>query len=730
MSESIKVFVSELLADETARALADAGLGEGYEVIAYPVDFAQPGKSLDALDELLGQASAKDTVCIVGSEWVPGPETLHRIPSANCRFIYALSSMELLVGKEPVGHPLEKGDLVLVPGELRRWKEIAAVPERLAGYARIVLLDTAGDGSAGPYLNELGAHLGKPAIAYRVGLELLQLKLSNCILAARAEGLAISVEASMRAHARSRADSAMALDLISTMSQQTEESTVISSIVELMEMLFSPKAIRYFSISGERMEAFDGYGRSESTEGFDLEALEDVDARWDEATHGLRFRIASKGSTVGAVVMDGMIYPESRGEYLAMVKNMSSVFGLAISNARTFRGYIESERRAEEALQVERATLEISERFIGGTEMAAAMAESLGIIGRTARCHRATAFTVSDDISAIEAREEWLADSVQSGRGRYQSVPIASIGWLWDMLNSRETVLVEDAALLPEDAVGQLSPFLSSGALAMAWAPVLVDGRVKGAVCLQDLASPRRWREDHVRMLSFLANTISVTLQQAKTREDVKKLNESLQISNKVLRHDIRNELMVLSGSLSLLEMKNDPKYLERALRSTKKIDDMLDQQKELDQFLLSSKGLFPVILSELIAKTMQGYQMPYGIKGDGTVMADFALGSIIDNLVRNSRRHGEASRMDFEISEGQQFVLLRVADDGKGIPEEIRDRVFTEGYSYGEHKGTGLGLFLVKKTVERYGGWIRCEDNLPRGAVFVIGLPRVIWVT
>jgi len=67
--------------------------------------------------------------------------------------------------------------------------------------------------------------------------------------------------------------------------------------------------------------------------------------------------------------------------------------------------------------------------------------------------------------------------------------------------------------------------------------------------------------------------------------------------------------------------------------------------------------------------------------------------------------------------------VRLEVADDGPGIPEEDRDRLFLPYFST-KKKGTGLGLAIVHRIVSDHRGRIRVEDNKPRGARFVIELP------
>ncbi|HUL39179.1 MAG TPA: HAMP domain-containing sensor histidine kinase, partial [Methanomassiliicoccales archaeon] len=146
---------------------------------------------------------------------------------------------------------------------------------------------------------------------------------------------------------------------------------------------------------------------------------------------------------------------------------------------------------------------------------------------------------------------------------------------------------------------------------------------------------------------------------------------------------------------------------------------------KELDSFLQSSRGLFGVDLRQAIMQAMAAQQMSYDVQGDARVQSDFALGSVIDNLVRNSKRHGDARSMAFSIAKEGGMVLLTVADDGSGIPEEARSKLFQEGFSYGEERGTGLGLFWIKKTMERYGGWVKLSPS-DKGATFVLAFHPV----
>ena len=67
--------------------------------------------------------------------------------------------------------------------------------------------------------------------------------------------------------------------------------------------------------------------------------------------------------------------------------------------------------------------------------------------------------------------------------------------------------------------------------------------------------------------------------------------------------------------------------------------------------------------------------------------------------------------------------VTLRVRDDGPGIPPNKLEQVF-EAYYTSKDKGTGLGLSIVKHNVELYGGSVRAESELGKGARFVVLFP------
>ncbi|HEU5259825.1 MAG TPA: HAMP domain-containing sensor histidine kinase [Gemmatimonadales bacterium] len=92
-------------------------------------------------------------------------------------------------------------------------------------------------------------------------------------------------------------------------------------------------------------------------------------------------------------------------------------------------------------------------------------------------------------------------------------------------------------------------------------------------------------------------------------------------------------------------------------------------------------------------------------------------------NLLRNaSEAMGDRGRIEIEVDRDGRGLVVRIADHGPGIPEELRLRVF-EPYFTTKRDGTGLGLALVRQTIEAHGGTITVSETPGGGATFSVVL-------
>ncbi|MCP4217881.1 MAG: HAMP domain-containing histidine kinase, partial [bacterium] len=77
-------------------------------------------------------------------------------------------------------------------------------------------------------------------------------------------------------------------------------------------------------------------------------------------------------------------------------------------------------------------------------------------------------------------------------------------------------------------------------------------------------------------------------------------------------------------------------------------------------------------------------------------------------------------------VFEQEKAVLFAVKDHGPGIPPEIKDTLFEPFATANKHKGTGLGLFIVKNIVEAHKGTVSFETG-PQGTEFFIRIPKSV---
>ncbi|MEA1970544.1 MAG: HAMP domain-containing sensor histidine kinase, partial [Thermodesulfobacteriota bacterium] len=146
------------------------------------------------------------------------------------------------------------------------------------------------------------------------------------------------------------------------------------------------------------------------------------------------------------------------------------------------------------------------------------------------------------------------------------------------------------------------------------------------------------------------------------------------------------------------------------------------NRMRELESFISRHKELQIHEMRDIIDEVVRNYpSIDFKVKGKCHVMADDSINSVIDNIIRNAVIHGKADRITITTGRERDMCEVRIADNGTGIPDEIKAKVFEEGFIHGDTGNTGLGLHIVEKAMESYGGYVYVEDNEPKGAVIVL---------
>ncbi|MBW2650868.1 MAG: PAS domain S-box protein, partial [Deltaproteobacteria bacterium] len=202
-----------------------------------------------------------------------------------------------------------------------------------------------------------------------------------------------------------------------------------------------------------------------------------------------------------------------------------------------------------------------------------------------------------------------------------------------------------------------------------------------------------------------------------KAAEEIKSHQEHITLINQILRHDLTNDLVVIQSAINIYNNSPEEELLEEISSRTGKSIELISRMRELESFISRHRELQICEMRDTIDEVIKNYpSTDFEIKGKTPVMADDSLSSVIDNIIGNAIIHGKADRIEITIGEATGMCEVRIADNGTGIPDEIKAKIFEEGFMHGETGHTGIGLHIVEKAMESYGGYAYVEDNEPKG--------------
>lgn len=235
--------------------------------------------------------------------------------------------------------------------------------------------------------------------------------------------------------------------------------------------------------------------------------------------------------------------------------------------------------------------------------------------------------------------------------------------------------------------------------------------------------------EQNILLQQFVDKRNKEIEERKQTENALKFSNKRIQMLNKIIRHDLSNDLAVISCAVKLFKKtKSDISLIDEIEKRTRKSLNAIAGYRKSESYINSNTDLNELELCDVIKCLKVDYpKINFVIEGTCRVFGDDTLYSVLENLVSNSIKHGQASQIDINISENSDVCRMKFADNGIGIPDEIKENIFDEGFHHGESGNTGIGLHIVKNTIERFGGEIKVEDNKPKGVTFIFTLRKAL---
>ena len=205
--------------------------------------------------------------------------------------------------------------------------------------------------------------------------------------------------------------------------------------------------------------------------------------------------------------------------------------------------------------------------------------------------------------------------------------------------------------------------------------------------------------------------------------------NQDLELYTSFLQHDLRNDLQVLMSHAEAAHMVIDEtsrasEYISVVQATSERMVHLLDvfgRPAEIDE--VDIVGIIERSKSQA-EKAHPNLKVTLKVETKKTeVLSARLLPLVFDNLMRNSAEYaGKNATLTINITRENDVVHISLSDNGPGIPQEIRSKLFQKGVST---TGGGFGLYLTKKVIEGYGGEIEYIqiDDIP-GTTFHIQLP------
>lgn len=404
-------------------------------------------------------------------------------------------------------------------------------------------------------------------------------------------------------------------------------------------------------------------------------------------------------------------------------------------------------------------------------QMDAAIDAALGDMGDFVGADRAYLFTYDHQAGTATNTHEWCAPGIQTQKARWQAFTVSHRDE-WYVAHLRgEKVLVPDRNDLPDNDLRRLLTVMDiQGLLTL---PLMNGDDCLGYVGLDSVNQPRAYGHEEVTLLELFAQMLvnlrlralaaaqvqEMTEQlEHKVEERTRQLNESVQRLQTVNRelesftysasHDLRTPLRGIEGfSTLLLDEHADQldeqghEYLRRIQKATLHMSQLVSDLLAYSRLQQLTGQAQPVRLAASVQavatpfrdelEARQG-QLSVVMPEELRVLAnpkglDIVLRNLIDNALKFTPA-SDAPRLRIEAQAEGDRVRLSVSDQGIGFDMKYHDRIF--GMFQRLHRqdqipGTGIGLALVQKAVERMGGQIRAESAPGQGATFYIELPR-----
>ena len=280
------------------------------------------------------------------------------------------------------------------------------------------------------------------------------------------------------------------------------------------------------------------------------------------------------------------------------------------------------------------------------------------------------------------------------------------------------------------------------------------EGRMLGYIQLDYPLDNKIPTKETMETMEAFANIATIAIENSTIFKDLNNAKDQVRMYLDLLTHDVGNlanpvnaYLEIVIGTTSLTPIQH--KYISSAQEASRSMIHLIRNVRRSAQMLETAEvELVPSNLTKSLQQAAAEAKSAFLAKKvnvrmnvptqDVWVIADTFLDEVIYNLLTNSIKYDEHEEIIIDVDlkpaelEGKHYIQLRIIDRGIGIPDDLKEKVFSREFrklprperpTPQKAKGAGMGLSIVKGLMNRYGGriWVenRVYDDYTRGSVF-----------
>ena len=418
---------------------------------------------------------------------------------------------------------------------------------------------------------------------------------------------------------------------------------------------------------------------------------------------------------------------------------------------------INERQQAQQALQhrveFENLITNLSTHFINlpSNQMNNGIEQALQTIGEFLNADRGHIFLFADGSKKIRKTYQWLKPQVAAEFEMHQEITLKQWPWFAAKVQRHEIINIPHIANLPAEAHLEQELLQTMGVKSSVNVPMVYRDSLAGFLGFDALLSQQTWSEEDIALLKIVGEIFVNALERKRTEARLQTYAANLERSNQELQnfayiasHDLQEPLrkiQLFSNRLKTHQNEFDEQsldYLERMFNASTRMQSLIQDLLEYSRLTTHGQPFTPVNLSKITSDVLsdlevriQESQAQIAVGLLPTIEADpMQMHQLLLNLIGNALKYyrpEEAPIVTVRAKIEDNVCRLSVADNGIGFDEKYSERifrVFERLHGREKYEGTGIGLAICRKIIDRHGGEITVSSKPGEGSTFTVLLP------